>query len=67
VTAVRTPVTAEALAAKLRRQGFTPVIVQDMGLYKVRIGDYATKQQALAVLPGLKAKLGGSLFVVAEP
>src|ERR687897_2794743 len=64
VTAVRTPVTAEALAAKLRRQGFTPVIVQDMGLYKVRIGDYATKQQAIAVLPGLKAKLGGSLFVV---
>jgi DNA polymerase III subunit delta len=67
VTAVRAPVTAEALAAKLRRQGFTPVIVQDMGLYKVRIGDYATKQQALAVLPGVKAKLGGSLFVVAEP
>ena len=67
VTAVRTPVTAEALAAKLRRQGFTPVIVQDMGLYKVRIGDYATKQQAIAALPGLKAKVGGSLFVVAEP
>jgi len=67
VTAVRAPVTAEALAAKLRRQGFTPVIVQDMGLYKVRIGDYATKQQAVADLPSLKAKLGGSLFVVAEP
>ena len=67
VTAVRTPVTAEAFAARLRRQGFTPVIVQDMGLYKVRIGDYATKQQAIAVLPSLKAKLGGGLFVVAEP
>ena len=67
MTAVRAPVTAEALAAKLRRQGFTPVIVQDMGLYKVRIGDYATKQQAVADLPSLKAKLGGSLFVVAEP
>jgi DNA polymerase III delta subunit len=67
VTAVRTPVTAEALAARLRKQGFTPVIVQDMGLYKVRIGDYATKSEAVAVLPSLKAKLGGSLFVVAEP
>lgn len=66
VTAVRAPVTAEALAAKLRRQGFTPVIVQDMGLYKVRIGDYATKQQAMAALPSLKARLGGNLFVVAE-
>jgi hypothetical protein len=67
VTAVRTPVTAEALVAKLRRQGFTPVIVQEIGLYKVRIGDYATKQEAAADLPVLKARLGSSLFVVAEP
>ena len=67
VTAVRAPVTAEALVAKLRKQGFAPVIVQDMGLYKVRIGDYATKPEAIAALPRLKAKLGGSLFVVAEP
>jgi DNA polymerase-3 subunit delta len=67
VTAVRTPVTAEALVAKLRRQGFTPVIVQETGLYKVRIGDYATKQDAAADPPELKARLGSSLFVVAEP
>ena len=67
VTAVRTPVTAEALAAKLRKQGFTPVIVQEMGLYKVRVGDYPTKPAAVAALPQLKAKLGGGLFVVAEP
>ena len=67
ITAVRTPATAEALASRLRRQGHTPVIVQDAGLYKVRIGDYATKQDAVAALPALKAKLGASLFVVAEP
>jgi hypothetical protein len=43
------------------------VIVQEMGLYKVRIGDYATKPEAIAALPALKAKLGAGLFVVAEP
>jgi DNA polymerase III subunit delta len=67
ITAVRAPVTAEALAAKLRRQGHFPVIVQEAGLYKVRIGDYATKPEAIAALPALRAKLGAGLFVVAEP
>jgi cell division protein FtsN len=64
---VRVQATAEALAAKLRRQGLAPVIVQDAGLHKVRIGDYATREEALAVLPDLKARLGSGLFVVAEP
>jgi cell division septation protein DedD len=64
---VRVPATAEALVAKLRRQGYAPVIFQDAGLYKVRIGDYPTKSAAVAALPELKAKLGGGLFVVAEP
>jgi hypothetical protein len=41
------------------------VIVQEGGLYKVRVGEYATKADALAALPGVKAKLGGSPFVVA--
>jgi cell division septation protein DedD len=67
ITAVRAPVTAEALVAKLRRRGHFPVIVQEAGLYKVRIGDYATKPAAIAALPALKAKLGAGLFVVAEP
>ena len=67
ITAVRAQSTAEALAARLRKQGLVPVIVQDAGLYKVRIGDYPTKPAAVAALPELKAKLGGGLFVVAEP
>jgi DNA polymerase III subunit delta len=67
ITAVRVPATADALAAKLKRQGLAPVIIQDAGLYKVRIGDYATKPEAIAALPALRAKLGAGLFVVAEP
>jgi DNA polymerase-3 subunit delta len=65
VTAVRSQPTAQALIAKLKGKGFTPVVVEEGGLYKVRIGDYATKADAAAALPAAKAKLGGSLFVVA--
>src|SRR5829696_738907 len=67
VTAVKAQATADGLAAKLRKQGLSPVIVQDAGLYKVRIGGYATRSEAGAALSELKGKLGGSLFVVAEP
>lgn len=67
ITAVRTPATAQALVAKLKKQGLAPVIVEESGLYKVRVGEYATRSEAAAVLPDLKAKLGGGLFVVAEP
>ena len=67
VTAVRAPATADALAARLQKQGLTAVIVQEGGLHKVRVGNYASRAEAVAALPDLKAKLGGSLFVVAEP
>jgi septal ring-binding cell division protein DamX len=43
------------------------VTVEEGGLFKVRVGDYATRAEAAAALPDLKAKLGGSPFVVAEP
>jgi cell division septation protein DedD len=66
ITAVRTAAAAEAIAAKLKNRGLTPVTVQEGGLYKVRLGSYATKAEAVAALPEIKAKLGGSPFVVAE-
>jgi hypothetical protein len=55
------------VAARLKAQGLAPVTVEEGGLYKVRVGDYATRPEAVAVLPDLKARLGGSPFVVAEP
>lgn len=67
ITAVRSAATAGALATKLSRQGFAPVVVEEGGLFKVRVGDYSTKPEAIAALPDLKAKLGGSPFVVAQP
>jgi hypothetical protein len=67
ITAVRTPAAAAAVTARLRAQGLTAVTVEEGGLFKVRVGDYPTRPEAVAVLPNLKAKLGGSPFVVAEP
>jgi hypothetical protein len=53
------------MLTRLKSHGFSPVIVEEAGLYKVRVGEYATKADAAAALPAIKAKLGGSPFVVA--
>ncbi len=66
ITAVRSVSTARSLAAKLKSRGFDVVTVQEGGLYKIRVGGYATKSEAAAAVPEVKAKLGGSPFVVAE-
>ena len=67
VTAVRTAAAAEASAAKIKARGLTVATTQEGGLYKVRVGSYATRAEAVAAVPDVKAKLGGSPFVVAEP
>ena len=41
--------------------------VEEKGLYKVRLGEYATREAAQNAASSLKTKLGGSPFVVAEP
>jgi DNA polymerase-3 subunit delta len=66
ITAVRSSAAAEAIASKLKARGLTAITVQEAGLYKVRVGDYPTKAEAVAAIPGIKARLGGSPFVVAE-
>jgi cell division septation protein DedD len=64
ITAVRNKATAESVAARLKSKGLDPLTVEEAGLYKVRIGDYRTKAEAAAAVPQIKAKLGGSPFVV---
>jgi cell division septation protein DedD len=66
ITAVRSPATARSMATRLKSRGFDVVTVEEGGLYKVRVGEYPTKADAIAALPDIKAKLGGSPFVVAE-
>ncbi|HEU4682725.1 MAG TPA: SPOR domain-containing protein [Gemmatimonadales bacterium] len=67
VSAVRSRRTAEAAAARMRDRGLNAAMVEEGGLYKVRIGNYATRDEAIADLPNIKAQVGGSPFVVAEP
>ena len=67
VTAVRTATAADAIAGKLKTRGFPALTVEEGGLFKVRIGSYASRAEAAAAVPEIKAKLGGSPFVVAAP
>jgi len=67
IAAVATPEAAEDVAARARGAGFAAVTVREKGLYKVRAGEFATRAEAQAAVGRLKARLGGSPFVVAEP
>ena len=67
VAAVATPGAADDAASKAEGLGFPAVIVRERGLYKVRAGAFATRQEAQAAVSKLKARIGGSPFVVAEP
>jgi cell division septation protein DedD len=58
---------AEDAARKARPLGLSVVTVEQGGLYKVRVGEYTTRDAAQTAASSLKAKLGGSPFVVSEP
>jgi cell division septation protein DedD len=67
IAAVATRKSAEDAARKARPLGLTVVTVEEKGLYKVRLGEYPTREAAQNAAASLKARLGGSPFVVAEP
>ena len=66
VSAVATPGGADDAADKAEQLGYPAVIVRERNLYKVRAGAFATREEAAAALPKLKAAFGGSPFIVAE-
>jgi predicted Zn-dependent protease len=67
ISAVGTPAAADDVAGKIEKLGYPAVIVRERGLYKVRAGAFPTREAAQAAVGKLKASLGGSPFVVAEP
>jgi predicted Zn-dependent protease len=67
ISAVGTSAAADDVAAKAEKLGYPAVIVRERGLYKVRAGAFPTREAAQAAVAKLKASLGGSPFVVAEP
>ena len=67
IAAVGNKAAAGDAERKARALGLTVVTVHEKNLYKVRAGHYGTRAEAQAAAAGLKVKLGGTPFVVAEP
>jgi tetratricopeptide (TPR) repeat protein len=67
ISAVGTSAAADEVAGKVEKLGYPAVIVKERGLYKVRAGAFPNREAAQAAVGKLKASLGGSPFVVAEP
>jgi SPOR domain/Tetratricopeptide repeat len=67
VGAVNSQAAADKLVADLKDAGFTPYLVKDGALFKVRTGPYPDRTRAQAVAARVRGKLGGAPFVVKEP
>jgi cell division septation protein DedD len=67
VSAVRTRAAGDQELRRLARVDYPGVILQEGGLYKVRAGPFATRQEAASALTKIKAHLGGTPFVTRVP
>jgi cell division septation protein DedD len=58
----------DALLSRLKALGYDARVVRDTsGYLKVRVGRYASRDEAQRVLGRLKSQVGGQPFIVAEP
>ena len=68
VVAVKSAPQVDDVLSRLKVMGFQARVVRDTsGLFKVRVGRYATREEALRTQRRLKTRLGGRPFVVEEP
>src|SRR5256886_1604087 len=68
VMAVKSAAQVDEMLTRLKVMGFDARVVRDTsGLFKVRVGRYATHDEAAQVQRRLKTRLGGQPFVVEEP
>ena len=68
VLAVKSAPQVDELLSRLKVMGFDARVVRDTsGLFKVRVGRYATREEAQETQRRLKTRLGGQPFVVQEP
>ncbi len=63
VVAANTQAAADQALAKARKAGFRGAVAREGGFFKVRLGPYASRAEAQAAAPRVKAKLGGAPFV----
>ena len=68
VLAVKSAAQVDLLLTRLKAMGFDAHVVRDStGLFKVRVGRYSTRDQAVRAQSELRARLGPQPFVVEEP
>jgi sporulation related protein/tetratricopeptide repeat protein len=68
VLAVKSAAQVDEMLTRLKVMGFDARVVRDTsGLFKVRVGRYATRDEAAQTQRRLKTRLGGQPFVVEEP
>ncbi len=68
VMAVKSAAQVDEMLTRLKVMGFDARVVRDTsGLFKVRVGRYATHDEAAQAQRRLKTRLGGQPFVVEEP
>jgi cell division septation protein DedD len=68
VLAVKSAAQVDEMLTRLKVMGFDAHVVRDTsGLFKVRVGRYATHEDAAQAQRRLKTRLGGQPFVVEEP
>ena len=65
IVAANSQEAADEMLDRAKQAGFKGVIVKEGGFFKVRLGEYANRAEASAAAAKVKAKLGGSPFVVA--
>jgi hypothetical protein len=68
VLAVKSAAQVDDMLTRLKVMGFEARVVRDStGFFKVRVGRYATREEAQRAQQRLKTKVGGTPFVVDEP
>lgn len=67
VSAVATDAAADAEIARVKRAGYSAVVLKERGYLKIRAGRFATRGEAEAALSQLRARLGGQPFLVRVP
>lgn len=68
VLAVKSTAQVDDMLTRLKVMGFEARVVRDStGFFKVRVGRYATREEAVRTQQRLKTRVGGQPFVVEEP
>jgi hypothetical protein len=68
VLAVKSAPEVDEMLTRLKVMGFEARVVRDTsGLFKVRVGQYPTREEAQRAQRRLKTRLGGQPFIVEEP